>query len=211
MTSAFLPAGFFATAGGEDSISIEELDQHLSQIRREENLCGPRAAWYCLRRMGRPVNWREVLGRCRLGDDGMSLEDLQKLLASFEVPARGLVGGASRLDSLPVPCLLVTGSRHCIVLEGIDKANGEATFFEPARGKVITAPLAILEAQCSGEAIVFDETAMSPAAHIGYVSVGAIAVIVLWWIAGRVLLRRRAADVQSPPSSPVVPPGPAAQ
>jgi ABC-type bacteriocin/lantibiotic exporter with double-glycine peptidase domain len=157
------------------------------------------------------VDWQEVLDHSQVGVDGMSLEELQTLVASFGVQAKVVVGEPARLDSLPVPCLVVVGSRHCIVLEGIDKLKGEASFFEPAQGEVITASLAALEAQCSGEAIVFDDTGVSSAAFLGYVVGGTAAVVALWWIVSALILLRRPAGVRSMPSSPVVPAEPAVQ
>jgi hypothetical protein len=209
MMPAFLLTGCLAFMGADGAISSEDLDRHFSEIRRARNLCGPRAAWYCLRRTGRAVEWEEVLGRCHMGDDGMSLEEIQGLFASFGVPARGMVGEASHLGSLPLPCLVVLDSRHCVVLEGIDKTKGEAKLFEPARGEVLTVPLGALEAQCSGEAILLDESGLPPAAFFGCIGLGIVAVLALWW-ATPFLLGRRGREARTLATA-VAPPAPTPQ
>lgn len=209
MTPAFLLVSFLTIAGADGSVSSEDLDHHFREIRRVRNLCGPRAAWWCLRRTGRPVEWEDVLSRSRLDEDGMNLEEIQSLFASFGVPVRCLVGEASRLHSLPLPCLVVLGSRHCIVLERIDKNEGRATFFEPARGEVLTVPLAALESQCSGEVIALDDPGVWSAGYLGGIAGGALATVALWGTAV-FLIRRRPTGVPSSPLAPVAPAAPPA-
>ncbi len=207
MTPAYLLAAFLTVAGADGSVSSEDLDHQFRDIRRARNLCGPRAAWWCLRRTGRPVEWEEVLSRSRVDEDGMNLEEIQALFASFGVPVRCLVGEASRLHSLPLPCLVVLRSRHCVALERIDKNEGRATFFEPAQGELLTAPLAALESQFSGEVIVVDDPGVSLAGYLGGIAGGALAIVALWGTAG-FLLRRRPKGVPSAPLAPVAPAAP---
>lgn len=99
--------------------------------------CGPAALASMLAWLGRPVGEAAVLERARLRADGVTLDELARLAAAFEVPAGWYVASARALPRLPMPAIAHLRRRggHFVALYRV--ARGFVLLADPAGGLVI--------------------------------------------------------------------------
>jgi ABC-type bacteriocin/lantibiotic exporter with double-glycine peptidase domain len=135
--------------------TIDDIDDRVSEIIKAKRRCGPVAVWYCLKRHGYTVSGDEVVSRSPTNEQGTSLQELLDLCRSYGLTAEGIRGDPRNFAALPVPSILVIGSFHCVVYEGVDWGKRQVLFFEPTAGKHKTASLEELQHFWTGEALVF--------------------------------------------------------
>ncbi len=178
-------------AGNATPATTADIDRLAAESRKTLKSCGPVSVWYCLRRLGHPVRVEDVLAAG--GDErGVQLRGLVSLAERFGARARLLSGDKANLASLPVPCILVIESNHCVVYEGLADEGRSVTVFEPYSGRTVTAPVAELEPVWTGEVVTFTDLPLSRvgfASTVVLTSLGVLAIAVPARAAGRRVLR----------------------
>lgn len=154
-----------ADAGG--GISTAELDQYFALLRKRRVACGPVSAWYCLRRYGYNVPLERVMQQAPITDKGVSLEALLECIQSLEpsLKPKAVTGDPRNLETLPVPSILVLGG-HCVVYDGLDRAERQVRVFDPVGRRPANEPLDLVMKLWEGEAIVFESPQLSRAAFV---------------------------------------------
>ncbi len=143
--------------GAGEPIASEQVVAAADYLARRNKSCGPISAYYCLRRLGRPVNYAELSSGVALEEDGVSLGEVHRLLTAAGARAEVIRAEPDALESLPAPSILVLQSRHCVVLDGFDREAGNVRVFEPATSKGYIVRGDAIRQAWTGEAIVFDE------------------------------------------------------
>lgn len=177
--------------GSPASVTSDDLGVLSDRVIQSRKACGPSAVWYCLRRFGRTVPVGEVWDRAGITADGVSLRTLLDLLGTYGVEARGLDIDPGRLETLPVPSMLVIDARHCVVYEGMEPDGQQVRYFDPAGGRPRSYPVDGFRKHWTGEAIVFDPLPLSNRAFARTAGLAALGMLLLA-ITGRSLGRRRA-------------------
>lgn len=175
------------------AVSTDEIDAYINQVLKARNACGPTSVWYVLRRMGYPVNLAEIWGEASIEDKGVRVSDLLALFQAHGVSATALHGERARLDTLPIPSILIIDDQHCIVYEGFDSENNTVRYYEPAMGRIRTVPREEVQRHWSGDAIVFQSPLLSlrsfgAVAFIGFIGIlGAASILQRLWFRVRPL------------------------
>lgn len=192
-------------AGPGEFLSTEDLDAYLNKVRAARKACGPTAAWYCLRRLGHDVTLEAIREQCPPDENGVSLQLLLELLHSHGVPAQALYSGSRPVDALPVPCILVIKSSHCVVFEGVEDDGKRVRCFEPAEGRIRTVSRQTVEREWSGEVIVLQPPALSNGAFVMVAAAGMMSIVLpaaalsaLWSRANRGRIGIAQKDTQLP-------------
>lgn len=162
------------------AVSADELDTQAARARQARKTCGPVAACYCLRKLGRDVKLKDVLARAKLGDEGTSIPDLLDLLASFGMQGEVLTGEKSDLEALPSPSILLIGRSHCIVFEGLEDGGRTVRYFEPSNGSMRVVPREAMSREWTGEVIVFDKPPLGWRGFLGWTTLSASSVVLLF-------------------------------
>ncbi len=191
--------------GSPDAVSTENLDLYVEGVAKSRKACGPTAAWYCLRRLGYDVRLKDVWQQAQFGPDGMSMADLLELFHSRGVAAQAMVSTPRRLETLPIPAILVIDQKHCIVYEGIEPDGQTVRYFEPSTGQMRRASRSAFYRQWSGEVIVFESPSLSPRAFAFVVLLGAAGTLGLATASLRLWSHRRPATAISDPRPSLLP------
>ena len=163
------------------------LDARLEQVAQARVACGPRAVWYSLRRLGHDADLEEVCKQTHLQTDGTSLADLLRTLRYYDVPAQAIVCDPLAIPSLPVPSILVLGRRHSVVFDGLEPDGQTVRYYEPAEGRVRTAPLPAVQRSFSGEVIIFEPMPITFAAFCALAVLGMVGTLGLAFVGSRFL------------------------
>jgi hypothetical protein len=174
-----------AGSPADRGVTTDRLDDLAARARRDRVTCGPVAVWYCLGRTGRPADVGEVIAAAPMDDRGTDLAGLVALAARFGGRAELRACDTAELASLPVPSILVIGSHHCLVYEGVSPDGQTVTVFEPADGRTRVVPASAVRAAWTGEVITFTEAPLSPA---GFASVAGLVAVGVWAIPPAVLV-----------------------
>jgi ABC-type bacteriocin/lantibiotic exporter with double-glycine peptidase domain len=166
-------------------LSSDDLDEHIAADKRARKTCGPVSVWYCIRRFGREVPPEQIVDSAGIEAGGVTLQQLLDLCLENELPAKGISGSKRDLAELPVPAILVIGSRHAVVYEGIDAETGHIRFFEPTYGLMKTAPMAEALELWTGEAIVFEDPRPSGFLLTSLAISTACTILLLGWFVSR--------------------------
>jgi ABC-type bacteriocin/lantibiotic exporter with double-glycine peptidase domain len=167
----------------EAGITQDNLEAYLVELQQVRNQCGPRAAWYCLRRLGIQVELKDVLEQTHLTEQGVTLEELVRLLSCYDVPAWIKKGDPAKVSLLPVPAILVIDSVHCVVFNGYDSSSSTVDLFDPAIGKTLTIPAEHLTEHWSGEVLLVTAPRLSWPTFLGVIFLTALGTVVLFTIA----------------------------
>jgi ABC-type bacteriocin/lantibiotic exporter with double-glycine peptidase domain len=159
-------------AGG--GLQTDHLEEYADQVEHNRKSCGPTALWYCFRQFGLDVVRADLCREASIGVSGTNLETLLKLCRDRGIYARAITCPTTNLDTLPVPSILVVDQTHCVVYQGIGEDGVTVSFFEPAKGRVLTAPRDKVVRNWTGEAIVFDRPRLQPLAFWGVVASSAV-------------------------------------
>jgi ABC-type bacteriocin/lantibiotic exporter with double-glycine peptidase domain len=143
--------------GAGEPLTSEQVVAAADQLARLNKSCGPISAYYCLRRLGHSVRYEDLSRGVAVEEDGVSLDDVHRLLTSAGARAEVIRAEPAALELLPAPSILVLQSRHCVVLDGFDPETGKALVFEPATRKGYKVQTDVIRRAWTGEAIVFDE------------------------------------------------------
>lgn len=158
-------------------VGTEAVITAADQLARRNKSCGPLAGYYCARRLGRDVDYAEFARTAAVEDDGVSLDDVHRLLAEAGIRSEVVRCDPGRLESLPLPAILVIRPAHCVVLDGWDAETGRARVFEPASQKVHTVPAEAIRRAWTGTAIVFDEPRISRREFAATAALAALGVV----------------------------------
>lgn len=130
--------------------------------------------------MGRDVKLKEVLARAKLGDEGTNIPNLLDLLASFGMPGEILSGERSDLEALPSPSILLIGSSHCVVFEGLEDGGRTVRFFEPSNGSMRVVPREAMSRDWTGKVIVFGKPPLSWRGFLSWTTLSASSTVLLF-------------------------------
>lgn len=115
--------------------------------------CGPAALATVLAWRGRPAGEEAVLSSARLRADGVTLAELARLAAAFELPGSWYAVPARRLESLPTPFIAHLRGGHFVA---VDRRVGAFVLLaDPARGLVLERRARFLRAW-SGRVLLFE-------------------------------------------------------
>jgi peptidase C39-like protein len=148
-----LMAGQPAPGGHSSDVVFDAADQ-LARLRKS---CGPLAAYYCARRLGKDVPYEDFAREVTVEEDGVSLDDVHRLLSAAGARSEVIRVDSGALSSLPTPAIIVLKPSHCVVLDGWDSESGRLRVFEPATRKTFLVPPDAIARQWTGDAIVFGE------------------------------------------------------
>ncbi|MEJ2358522.1 MAG: cysteine peptidase family C39 domain-containing protein [Deinococcales bacterium] len=116
---------------------VDSLPEELPRVilQRGPRDCGPAALATVLAWRGRPVGEDTVLRQAHLRADGVTLAELARLAAVFELPGAWYAVPASRLGSLPTPFIAHLSEGHYVAVYGL--VRGFVLLADPARGLVL--------------------------------------------------------------------------
>ncbi len=115
--------------------------------------CGPAALATILAWRGRPVGEEAVLRLAHVRADGVTLAELARLAAAFELPGAWYAVPPDRLGSLPTPFLAHLRAGHFVAVRRL--ARGFVLLADPARGLVLERRARFVRAW-SGRVLLFD-------------------------------------------------------
>lgn len=157
-----------------EGISSAELDRYIAQVEVVRKSCGPRAIWFCLRKLGKNVDWESVRDKTDgiFKADGFSLKDLLDLLRQFDAEGMAISGKPENLTLLPSPAIIVVSAKHCLVLDTVLPGD-KVRVFEPTQARFYETSAQAIARNWTGQGIIFRAPGQSWAAFFGLIFLSA--------------------------------------